>query len=168
MESVYAVIRRPAEAVLHNLVIRYQIDKAVGRLNTADQLIAALFGIVDPGNHYVLKSNLAARIVVISHNRFHQVIELISLGDGHNLVSDFIVRRMKRDGQIKLQALFSIAQNARDDACCGDGNMAGTYIETELTISGLDESQDLIIIIERLSRAHDDNLRNKLIFAMFF
>ena len=56
--------------------------------------------------------------------RFHELVERVDFGYRHEFFTEFLIRSMKGNRQFDWYVVLDKLLDARDDACCRDGNMS--------------------------------------------
>ena len=76
----------------------------------------------------------------------------------HQLAAQVVVRRVQRDRQLELDALFGQTPDARHNAAGAERDMTRADVDAFLVVENTQGAQDVIVIIKRLPHAHDDNV----------
>lgn len=158
------VIRRTLKAVLHDRIVRNQIDISEGRCNQLGKLPCTLDGIIDILDEDIFEGDpSSAGIFAILKDGRDELFQRIGLVDRHDPITDFIRRSMQGYGKIDLQSFLSELQDARNDTTGRYRDMPGTDVQSELAVDDADEGKDVVIVVKRFARTHDDDMGDMVI-----
>ena len=133
----------------------------LGHRHAADlgrELFRAGARVVDAPDDRVLEGDDALGGVGVVRTRRQQLVDRPALVDGHQLGPQLVVWRVKRDGELKLDAFGGELLEARDDAAGRKGDVAGAEVRTPAGVDELQCAERLVVVGEGLAHAHHDDV----------
>ena len=125
------------------------------------QLVCVLYRIVFACNKSILKGNFATRACKICAAGVKKLTNPPTVVDGHNCRTCLIVGRVKRDRQRNGQILFHQHFDAVYKSASGKRNVTVTNVESCLAVNEVQEFDNVIVVIKRLSNTHQNDIGNR-------
>ena len=132
------------------------------RIEHLCQFICILYRIIFAGNECVFKGNFAPRACKICTAGIQQLSNAPTVVNGHNGRARFIVGRVKRDRERDGKILLHQHFNAVNKSAGRKRNVAVANVEPCLTVYKVQKLDNVIIVIQRLTNAHHNNVGNAL------
>ena len=139
-----------------------QIEVAGQPLHPPQKLFGILPAVVDPLDHGVLKGDAPGGGLVIPAAGIDQLLAGIGLVHRHNGIPHGIIGRMEGHRQGQLQIALCQLVDLRHQAAGGKADMAHGDIHALRAVHQLQEAHHIVEIVQRLSNAHEYNVRNGL------
>ena len=144
--------------VLPHFIGGDEVDMAQHAFQTGGQFSGALVRIVDAAHHRVFKGDAAVRGGDVVPAGFQQHFHTPSAIDGHDLVTDVVVRRVKRDRERELGPELHQLVDLRHDAAGGHRDVPGTDVGAVFPGDDVEEAEHVVIVQKGLSHAHEDDV----------
>ena len=122
------------------------------------QFPRTFIGIVDAAHHRVLEGDPPVRGGDVVPAGFQEHFHAPAAIDGHDPVTDVVVRRVQRHGQRELGPQFHELIDLRHDAAGGHRDVPGTDVGAVLPGDDVEEAEHVVIVQKGLSHAHEDDV----------
>src|SRR5574344_1808878 len=104
-------------------VIWDQIHISEGSADEFGKFIGAFQRIVHAFQHDIFEGDAAAAILFVIMDRFHQLIERISLRDRHDLLADLVIGGVQGNREVDLKTFLRVFLDPIDEAAGTDGDV---------------------------------------------
>ena len=143
-------------------VHRNQVDVGAERSRDPGELFRVLRRVVDTADQRVLEGDAPPRRLEIGAAGLLDLLDAVLLRDRHDRPALLVVRRVQGDRERDREVLLREVIDARHDAAGRDSDVPPGQVQSILVRDQPDEPQQRVIIIERLARPHDDDMRDSL------
>ena len=151
-------VRPRAGEVAARLVVGDQIEVIVRRPHPRRQHLRLLERVVDAAQHHVFEHDLAVSAPHVSRAGREHLVQRIGAVERHQAIAHLVGGGVQADGEVELQVFLGEAVDARHHTDRRHGDGPCREVETGLVVEQTAGAQRLVVVVERLAHAHEDDV----------
>jgi len=152
------LVRPWAGELAARLVVGDQIEVIVRRSHPGRQHLRLLVGVVHPPQDHVLEHDLAVGAPHVPRARREHLIQRIRAVEGHQAVAYLVGGGVEAHREVELQRFLGEAVDARRHTDRRHRDGPRRQIEAGLIVEKTAGAQRLVVVVERLAHAHEDDV----------